>query len=123
MPHLQTTIDKDGEAVPLRRMLSLDGGGIRGAATARFLLRLELQLRDDGVLEDHESLLDVFDGFAGTSTGGILAAALCKGGCSAEMLSETIYTLPVAQRIMPQPSWWRSYARSWLPDMVRKMMG
>ena len=53
----------------VKRVLSLDGGGIRGAATAQFLYRLESTL-------DGQSIFDSFDLFAGTSTGGIIAGAL-----------------------------------------------
>jgi patatin-like phospholipase/acyl hydrolase len=51
-------------------ILSLDGGGIRGLFTARLLERLELAV---------PGFLATVDLFAGTSTGGILAAALAYG--------------------------------------------
>ncbi len=53
------------------RILALDGGGIRGAFTAAFLAGIEdhLQCR----------ICDYFDLVAGTSTGGIIAAALAAG--------------------------------------------
>ena len=44
-----------------RWILALDGGGIRGAASARFLERLEAELK--------RPLAQVFDLYAGTSTG------------------------------------------------------
>jgi patatin-like phospholipase/acyl hydrolase len=53
------------------RILSLDGGGIRGAFAAAFLYRLELQIGCP--------ISDYFDLIAGTSTGGIIALALCLG--------------------------------------------
>ncbi|HEU5013852.1 MAG TPA: patatin-like phospholipase family protein [Roseiflexaceae bacterium] len=56
--------------MPAYRILSLDGGGIRGAFTARLLARL------DGALP---GFLQRFDLFAGTSTGGILALGLAAG--------------------------------------------
>ena len=51
-------------------ILSLDGGGIRGLFTARLIERLELAV---------PGWLARVDLFAGTSTGGILAAALAAG--------------------------------------------
>ena len=50
------------------RILSLDGGGIRGAFTAAFAAEIEKQI--DRPLADH------FDLIAGTSTGAIIAVAL-----------------------------------------------
>jgi patatin-like phospholipase/acyl hydrolase len=52
------------------RILSLDGGGIRGLITAILLERLE---------EAHPSFLSHIDLFAGTSTGGLLALGLASG--------------------------------------------
>jgi uncharacterized protein len=60
------------------RVLSLDGGGIRGLYTVAVLRRLALRYED----YRHTSTLDVgrgFDLIAGTSTGGILACALAAG--------------------------------------------
>lgn len=53
------------------RILSLDGGGIRGLMTAIWLQRHEEKLK--GPLHEH------FDVVAGTSTGSILACAVSKG--------------------------------------------
>jgi len=53
------------------KILSLDGGGIRGAFTAACLAEWEKQL--GGKLGDY------FDLIAGTSTGGIIAAGLAAG--------------------------------------------
>ncbi len=54
------------------RILSLDGGGIRGLITVIVLQRLNGHPRIAGWLDD-------IDLFAGTSTGGILALALAHG--------------------------------------------
>jgi predicted acylesterase/phospholipase RssA len=61
------------------RILSLDGGGIRGAFTAAMLAELE---RQSGL-----KVADHFDLFAGTSTGGIIATALAFGE-SAQRIEE-----------------------------------
>jgi patatin-like phospholipase/acyl hydrolase len=60
-------------AEPLR-VLSIDGGGIRGLIPALLLEELERRLRAAGKTEP---LYRYFDLIAGTSTGGILAAGLC----------------------------------------------
>lgn len=59
-----------------KRILSLDGGGIRGAFTCGLLKRLEtlIQKKHPGYL-----LCDYFDLIGGTSTGAIIAAGLAKG--------------------------------------------
>jgi hypothetical protein len=53
------------------RILSLDGGGIRGAFAAAFIARIEQELG--------HPITDHFDLIAGTSTGGIIALALGLG--------------------------------------------
>lgn len=62
----------------MKRILSLDGGGIRGIFSLEILLHIEALLRGhfgapEFVLADH------FDFFAGTSTGAIIAACLSWG--------------------------------------------
>jgi hypothetical protein len=61
-----------------KRILSLDGGGIRGTLTLGFLKRIETILR-----ERHNNpslkLADYFDLIGGTSTGAIIAGALAIG--------------------------------------------
>lgn len=54
------------------RILSLDGGGLRGLITARLLARLNAHPQVAG-------WLNTVDLFAGTSTGGILALGLASG--------------------------------------------
>ena len=60
-----------------KRMLALDGGGVRGAITVAFLERIEEILRQR--LGKPAHLGDWFDLIGGTSTGGIIAAMLCLG--------------------------------------------
>ena len=60
------------------RILSLDGGGIRGVFPAAFLARLEEQLP--------QPIGQYFDLIAGTSTGGIIAIGLGLGLSAAEIL-------------------------------------
>lgn len=62
---------------PLTRILSIDGGGIRGIIPGQILVSLEEKLKK--VTENENArIADYFDLIAGTSTGGILACAyLC----------------------------------------------
>lgn len=55
------------------RILAIDGGGIRGVIAARVLARLEELLREK---DGSPALVDCFDLFAGTSTGGLISLAL-----------------------------------------------
>ena len=60
-----------------KRLLSLDGGGIRGIIAAEVLVRMEKILLAHN--SDWKCLGDYFDFIGGTSTGAILAAGLAKG--------------------------------------------
>jgi uncharacterized protein len=62
-----------------RKMLSLDGGGIRGVLTLEILLEMENQLKAALKTTDDFRLSDYFDYIGGTSTGAIIAAGLSLG--------------------------------------------
>src|SRR6266849_9732039 len=62
-----------------KRILALDGGGLRGILTVGFLARTEALLRDRHGAGDGFRLCHSFDLIAGTSTGAIIAAALAAG--------------------------------------------
>jgi hypothetical protein len=69
----------------MKRILSLDGGGIRGVFSLEILLRIETLLREHFraprlILADH------FDFIAGTSTGAIIASGLSWGMTVEEIL-------------------------------------
>ena len=68
-----------------RKILALDGGGIRGLMTARALLRLEEILAEGRGGSDFR-LCNYFDYIGGTSTGAIIAAALATGMSVSELL-------------------------------------
>jgi len=77
------------------RVLSLDGGGIRGVVTATILERLS---RTPGL----EGWLDRVDLIAGTSTGGLIALALADGHSPTEI--RALYAQK--GRSIFQDSWW-----------------
>ena len=62
-----------------RKILSLDGGGIRGVLTLEILLEIENQLKAELKKDDSFRLSDYFDYIGGTSTGAIIAAGLSLG--------------------------------------------
>jgi len=69
-----------------RRLLALDGGGIRGVMTLEILAEIERQLRELRGAGPEFRLSDFFDYVAGTSTGAIIAAGLARGMSVAELL-------------------------------------
>ena len=62
-----------------KKLLALDGGGIRGVITLEVLRRLETMLAEKLGKGDDFVLADYFDYIAGTSTGAVIAAGLSKG--------------------------------------------
>ena len=60
-----------------KRILALDGGGIRGILTLQFLQAIESLIKKR--FGDNTLLCDYFDLIGGTSTGSIIAAGLACG--------------------------------------------
>lgn len=92
------------------RILSLDGGGIKGIYPATFLAELERRYLGG------QSIASYFDLVAGTSTGGILALGLGAGLTASELAD--LYTTRGGD-IFPEPtgsplgkalSWWQTAA-------------
>ena len=75
----QTEIKQNNSSQKLVRILSLDGGGTRGYAQAKFL---ELFCEDTGI----SNLGEYFDVVAGTSVGGINAVGLANGTTPRSMM-------------------------------------
>jgi uncharacterized protein len=91
----------------MKRILSLDGGGIRGVFSLEILLRVEELLRihfnnPKLVLADH------FDFFAGTSTGAIIATSLSWGMQVEDILD--LYIKHGTTMFQPVP-WYRPVRR------------
>jgi patatin-like phospholipase/acyl hydrolase len=76
------------------RILSIDGGGIRGVFPAAFLAEIEKRFLDGASIANH------FDMISGTSTGGIIALALAHGMTAQQALG--IYT-ERGENIFPRP--------------------
>jgi uncharacterized protein len=73
-----------GKKAP-RKLLAIDGGGIRGVLSLLILARIEELLIKQSGRPDYR-LADYFDYVAGTSTGGIIAAGIAMGMSTAEIL-------------------------------------
>src|SRR5712672_3340098 len=68
----------------MRRILSLDGGGVRGVYTLQILHRIEQILREK-TGKPELVLADYFDFIGGCSTGAIIAASLSWGLSTSEI--------------------------------------
>lgn len=89
------------------RILSIDGGGIRGIIPARVLAHIEN--------ETGRPIASLFDGIAGTSTGAVLALALGRNGArfgsAAEIVElyrsegTAIFRRTWKDRFLSAPSW------------------
>lgn len=90
------------------RVLSLDGGGIKGIFTACYLAELER-------LIDKEPIYKYFHMVAGTSTGGIIALGLAKG-LSAQEISH-LYKKSGSE-VFPNERW-ESKNTLWLGELVK----
>jgi hypothetical protein len=70
---------KPGVGQPPRKLLALDGGGIRGVLTLEILLKIEQLLAAATGEGENFRLCNFFDYIGGTSTGAIIAAGLARG--------------------------------------------
>lgn len=68
-----------------KKILALDGGGIRGMMTIEVLAEIENQLRQQLKKGSEFRLAQFFDFVAGTSTGAIIAACVSSGMAVAEI--------------------------------------
>jgi uncharacterized protein len=91
-----------------RRILALDGGGIRGLITLGVLARLEEQLAAAYGRGSDFRLCDFFDLIGGTSTGAVIAAALARRMSVGEITG--FYQEFGSQAFAKRPFWerWRS---------------
>jgi hypothetical protein len=69
-----------------RKLLAIDGGGIRGVLSLQILAEIEKLLIEQSGDTDYR-LADYFDYVSGTSTGGIIAAGIAMGMSVSEVLA------------------------------------
>ena len=75
------------------KILSIDGGGIRGVIPAKILCDLEEEaIKKDG---PEARLCDYFDLVCGTSTGGIIAIGIALGMTANEILNLYMKNAPI----------------------------
>ncbi|MEM9015940.1 MAG: patatin-like phospholipase family protein [Verrucomicrobiota bacterium] len=95
----------------MKKILSLEGGGIRGVFAIAVLERVESLLREQEGKEDLV-LADWFDFIGGTSTGAIIATMLSKGMSVGDILRKYRELGPIVFRKKPFYQSWRSFYRS-----------
>ena len=95
----------------VKRILALDGGGVRGIFTLQILARLEALFREEAGTSDLR-LADVFDLIAGTSTGAIIATFLSEGKTVAQIEQLYLEFGPLMFRRQPWYHRWRSKYRA-----------
>jgi len=76
----------EGKENEKHKILSLDGGGIRGILTLEVLARMEEMLAEATGGGSEFRLCDYFDYVGGTSTGAIIAAGIARGMSARELL-------------------------------------
>lgn len=96
------------------RILSLDGGGIKGVFSAEFLRLCEAELAKGVPIRKH------FDCIAGTSTGGIIALGLSLDMPTAEIME--FYTDDGRKIFPPQPKTFMSSVRRSLSSFVKPQL-
>ena len=89
------------QAIGPKRILALDGGGVRGILTLGILEEIEALLRRRHG-DKQLTLCDYFDLMAGTSTGSIIAALLAQGKPVEEV--KGLY-LQLAAKVFRRPPW------------------
>lgn len=90
-----------------KRILSLDGGGIRGALTLGYLKRMEDILKKQHGNNPNFRLCDYFDLIGGTSTGSIIAGALSIGMSVDEI--KKLYMDLGGKIFGEKRSWWNPF--------------
>lgn len=95
-----------------KRILALDGGGVRGILTLQYLKRIEELLRKRAGADPDFRLSQYFDLIGGTSTGSIIATGLALGW-SVEKL-ETLYN-ELAKQIFKKSIWRRGILQAKFP--------
>jgi hypothetical protein len=92
-----------------KRILALDGGGLRGILSLAYLAEIEALLRQRHGDSQDFRLSHYFDLIAGTSTGAIIAAALASGMSVAEITEKY---LDLGQRVFKKSWLRRGYVRA-----------
>ncbi len=97
-----------------KRILALDGGGIRGALTLGYLQKIEDVLRKQHNNDPNFRLSDYFDLIGGTSTGSIIASCLAIGMGVREI--KTMYFELGGKIFAKKYKWWKIFQ---IDDLIK----
>lgn len=119
------TRDEHFASAGRKRILTLDGGGLRGIVTLGYLDRIEALLRAQHGDRADFRLAHYFDLIAGTSTGAIIAAGLARGMTVAEITD--IY-LRLGREVFYKSLWRKGilrarYSHKKLTEHLQRVLG
>lgn len=105
----------------MKRLLALDGGGIRGVFSLEILARIEQEIRKQRK-QPSLVLADYFDYMAGTSTGAIIATCLSWGMSVAQV--RELYVQRAIDIFRPAPFYrrfWNKFDAEAITQMFQKL--
>ena len=104
------------------RLLSIDGGGLKGLIPAEALIAIETQL--DALTGRSLPLCDRFDLIGGTSTGAILAGGLALGLKAAELRDFYLkFGRQIFTKVFLPERFWHSYPSGPLEEHLKDVFG
>jgi predicted acylesterase/phospholipase RssA len=107
-----------------RRLLALDGGGIRGLITLGILEKIETDLRRTLKKDASFRLAHYFDFIGGTSTGAILAVGLSLGMSVAELVKFYLEAGPLMfQKEALCDRLWNKFKSDPLEEKLKEILG
>lgn len=107
-----------------RRLLALDGGGIRGLITLGILETIETDLRRALRKDASFRLADYFDFIGGTSTGAILAVGLSLGLSAADLVKFYLEAGPLMfQKEALCDRLWNKFKSDPLEEKLKEILG
>lgn len=124
MKYQKLNRDQHFENAGPKRILALDGGGLKGILSLGFLAQIEALLRDR-FDEPEFRLCHYYDLIAGTSTGAIIAAGLAKG----MKVEELVHHYMTMGRDVFERDWFRKglirarYNKAKLAQQLKAVLG
>lgn len=101
-----------------KRILSLDGGGIRGVISIEVLAEIERQIRE-ACKQPDMVLADYFDFVAGTSTGAIIATAISMGWSVEKIRS---FYLEKGKEMFDHSHWWQVLRHRYSGERLKELL-